>query len=110
MQAAQCQRVVLIPKCRIWCHTSSVLKVEDYHKKLICILPIIWRLHPRGYQKLEGAVKYKVEVESVEAEGVKTQCVIFCIANEPCRSYIIKAFVELKFLLQNFNMIKAFNL
>lgn len=30
-----------------------------------------------------------------------------CIASEPCRSYVIKAFVELKFLLQNFNMIKS---
>lgn len=77
MQSAQCQNVVLIPECRIWCHISSVL--EGYHKKLLCILLIISRLHPSVYQKLEGAVIFKmgVEVEGVEAEGVIAQCVIY---------------------------------
>lgn len=44
--------------------------------------------------KLEGAGKYKVEVESVEAEGAITQCDLFAT----CWLYIIKAFVELKAL------------
>lgn len=81
MQPGQCQHVVLIPKCRILCHISSVLNAEDYHKKLVCILLIIWRLHPCGYQKREGAVKYKigVEVEGVEAEGVIAQCDVFAV-------------------------------
>lgn len=77
MQPAQCPHVVLIPKCRILCHISSVLNVEDDHKKLIRILLFLWRLHPCGYHKLEGAVKYEIEVESVEAERVIAQCVIY---------------------------------
>lgn len=76
MQPAQCQHVVLSPKCRILSHFISFeygILSQEAHLYFACHLEIA----STWLSETGGAVKYKVEVENVEAGGVIAQCVIY---------------------------------